>query len=232
MAQCLGVTGIEADISFSLDKEIIIYHPGTTEPDYTKLTWKEIQTTKFPIVRLSDLFVFLKNSPQLQCCLDIKQNSKELVRKTIVAIIGFGLEERVYLTAFQKRIPQLDMESDASLLTYAKWICPGIKTHIIVSWPFNLVGIAEKYQPDAISFGWLQEPWWLWLISRPFFKTVSLFVNLKKQVREMKKRDIKIGAGIINKPKDMLYFANLGVDGIVTDNPRLLMDLTKQNKIS
>jgi len=234
MAQCLGVTGIETDISFSLDKEVIIYHPGTTEQDYTKLTWKEIQATGFPIVRLSDLFVFLKNNPRLQCCLDIKENSKELVRKVVVAIIGADLEERVHLTAFQKRIPRLKMESDVSLLIYAKWICPGIKTHIITPWPINLVGIAERYRPDAISFGWLQEPWWLRLIGQPFFKGISLAVNLKKQVREARKirKGMKIWAGVVNEPKDMLYFIGLGIDGIVTDNPRLLKALLDKKEIS
>ncbi len=234
MAQCLGITGIETDISFSLDKKIIIYHPGTTEQDYTKLIWETIQTqiTKPPVMRLDDLLIFLKNNPKLQCCLDIKEDSMELVRKALVAIISFNLEERVYLSAFLKRRPRLKMESDVRLLDHAKEICPRIKTHIMVPWPLNLVGIVEKHRPDAISFGWLQEPWWIWLISQPLFKSVSLTINLKKQVGEVKRKGVKVWAGVVNKPKDMLYFADLGVDGIVTDNPRLLMDLIKQNKIS
>ena len=125
------------------------------------------------------------------------------------------------------------IESDGKLLLLAKEICPKVKTQLIVTWPANLPKLAEKYQPDAMSFGWLQEPAYVSFISKALFKANAKRVNLKKQIEEVKLqgKGIKVWAGIFNEPEDMLYYMDLGVDGIFTDNPKLLFDLIENKKI-
>lgn len=81
MLRQMRVAGVEADISFSRDKEIIIYHPGAMKPDLTTLSWQEIISIKFSIISLEDLLEFMRVKPGMKCCLDLKQNSKELVKK-------------------------------------------------------------------------------------------------------------------------------------------------------
>lgn len=217
MLRQMEVAGVEADISFSRDKEIIIYHPGDMKPDLTTLTWQEIIATRFPMIRLGDLLEFLLIKSGMKCCLDIKQNSKELVKKTVELITWYGVEDQIYLTVFQKRIPVLGLESGRELLEYAKKICPKIKTHIIATWPNNLPKLARTYDPDMISLGWLNEPCLIRLASLTIYQLLALTVDLKSQMEEVQRMGVKVLAGIVNKPDDMTYFADLGVDGIMTD---------------
>lgn len=235
MLKQMGIGGVEADISFTTDKEIIIYHPGAMKPDLTTLTWQEITSIRFPVMNLTDLLEFMiTDKPGMKCCLDIKQNSKELVKKTVELITLHGLEDEIYLTAFQKRIPALGLESGKELLEYAKEICPEIQTHIIAIWPNNLTKLARKHRPDMISLGWLLEPLPVKLISKTVFQLMTLTVDLKSQiedVKEMKETGIKVLGGIVNDPDDMTYFAELGVDGIMTDNPNLALELKRKRII-
>lgn len=219
MLRQIGVAGVEADVSFSKDKEIIIYHPGALSPDLTTLTWQEIISTRFPIITLNDLLEFMVIKPGMKCCLDIKQNSKELVKKTVESVTWHGLEDDIYLTAFQKRIPILGLESGKELLEYAKEICPEIKTHIIATWPNNLPKLAKTYRPDLISLGWLKEPFVIKVISRSLFEVVSITTDLKTQIEEVLEMGVKVLGGVVNNVDDMNYFSELGVNGIMTDNP-------------
>jgi len=165
MLRQMRVDGVEADVSFSKDKEIIIYHPGSIKPDLVTRTWQEIIATKLPIINLTDLLEFMISKPGMKCCLDIKQNSKELVKKVMELVTFYDLEDQIYLTAFQKRISFLQIESDKMLLEYAKEINPDIQTHIIATWPVNLPQLVKIYRPNMISIGWLKEPFIIKVIS-------------------------------------------------------------------
>ena len=47
-------------------------------------------------------------------------------------------------------------------------------------------------------------------------------------VREMHKRDAVVMVWTINEEKDMEYLFSIGVDTIMTDNPRLLLETAKK----
>ena len=227
-----GFSGFETDISFTADEKVIIYHPHSIRPDPSKMTLEELKRSPIQILELREFLDLFGTLPDIFCCLDIKQNSEELVQKAIKAIVNSGLQKRIYLTSFQKRLFFLNIESDGKLLLKAREIFPECKTQLISTWPFNLSKIAQKYKPDAISFGWLQEPWWLRIISRIIFKTAARLTNLKKQIADAQKMGIKVWAGVFNSPEDMKYYMNLGVDGIFTDNPSLLKIVIEEEKIS
>ncbi len=209
------ITGIETDIRLDSGKRVIIHHPGT----------------KFRLLDLENFLDFLQECPDLECSLDLKQDSEELVDKAVCAVTRRNLEKRVYLTAFEKKISALGMESDARLLVYAKKLNPEIRTHIMAVFPFNLPLLADKYNPDAISFGWLQEPFLMKILSKNIFRTIAGFADIKAMIVNLKKRRIITWGGVVNNPKDMLYLADLGVDGIVTDDSKTLMSLVAQRKI-
>ena len=160
-ASRLEITGFEADICLTRDQKIIIYHPGSTRPDLSQMQSQDMVNSIFGMgVMDLDFFLnFLKTSG-MYCCLDIKQYSPKLVREAVKGITEHGLEDKIYLTAFQKQMnyTPFNIESDGRLLLMAKKMNPYIKTHVISIWPFNLLNIADKYRPDAISFGWLNEP--------------------------------------------------------------------------
>ncbi len=222
-----GITCIETDICHSWDGKPIIYHPGSIKPDLICYSYAELRNSVFNIMDLDELMGMLKTLDNVSCLLDIKQNSFGLVGDAVRAITANGLEERVYLTAFQKRLVMFNIESDARLLTFAKTLNSAIKTHLIVMWPVNLPKIVAKYRPDIISIGWLQES----LLSRLLFATLGgRKASLKKQIREVNRQGVKVLAGIFNDLETIEKFVDLGVDGIVTDCPELMMKvLTAKN---
>jgi glycerophosphoryl diester phosphodiesterase len=228
-----NITGIETDVCFSSDKRMMIYHPGSTDPDLQKLKWQTISGSIFNVPLLDVFLEMLKAYPEKICLLDIKNNSKELVERIIITLEMKNLAEQVYLTAFQSRMPfpPFNMETNYETLLHARKICPTIKTHMIVVWPFNLVGVAEKYRPDAISFGWLQEPLILKTISFELFRYTFTFFNLEKQIRKVKEMGIEVWGGICNNAVELEFFRNLGVTGIVSDNPVSLSRIAEQKSL-
>ena len=213
-----GVNGIETDICMTPDGKVIICHPGTLTPDPSKMTWRGIKQSRLTVLSLNDFLVMIRSFGNVSCTLDIKMYSIDLVREAVRAISTYHLEDRVYLTTFQRKVPQFPMETDAKLLLFAKKINPKIKTHIMAVFPANLPGLVHKYSPDAISFGWLNDPPWLALVSKNVFKATASLVNLPSQVSYLKDRGIKVWGGIVNNHTDMEYLAGLGVDGLVTDD--------------
>lgn len=230
----LGVTGIETDICFTADKKIIVYHPGSTHPDLSKMNWRDIDNSIFHITTLSEFLNLIRADRRISCCLDIKQNSKELVEKIVWEIGYRRLQDRVFLTAFDRKmsLPFFSTETDGSILNYAKEsadkLGEKIRTHLIVTWPSNIPKVAREYQPDMISIGWLLEPKLIRVASRSLFKLLASTRNLHKDVREMKAMGIKVLGGIVNNTQSMLYLAELGIDGIMTDDITLGMSFKEE----
>ncbi|MDO8496107.1 MAG: glycerophosphodiester phosphodiesterase [bacterium] len=217
----LGISGIEVDVCFTEDRKAIIYHPGSTKPDLTRLTWPVIENSIFNVMDLNSFLDLATTLDDLRFCIDIKQDSNDLVETIVKAVIDRGLQKRVYLTAFQCRLPGSSIESNVKLLLLAKMIDPKIKTHMIVVWPFNIVKLAKKYKPDAISIGWLQDSY----MSQLLFKSMAPHDKLAEQIVKVQEMGIKVWAGIFNGEDDLVYFIKLGVDGIFTDNPKELKRL-------
>lgn len=196
-----GANGVEADVSFvriGASEEIFIYHPGQ----------------RFSALRLDEFVEFLQRHPRLECFLDIKQNDFRLVKTAIKTIVDNRLQDRVYFTFCQVRIPWMKSETSGKSLLRAKRFEPRIKTHLIATFPFSLPRLAEKYHPDFVSFGWLED----WL-SRVFFKRIIIpFFNLPNQIRETQQMGVRVLAGIFNQEEDIRYFANMGVDAIMTED--------------
>ena len=112
----------------------------------------------------------------------------------------------------------------ANLILKARAQNPKIKTHLIVTFPFSLPALARKYSPDIISFGWLpKSKLSIWLFKKFFMK----IVNLKRQIIQVQDMGIEVIGGIVNEEKDFEYFANLGVNGIMTDNSVAATEFTK-----
>ena len=219
----LGISGIETDVCFTADWKAIIYHPGSTKLkqyktklDLTSLTWPVINNSIFNVMDLDSFLDLATTLDDLQFCIDIKQDSLYLVETVVKAVTDRGLQNRVYLTAFQCQIPGFGLESNAGLLLNAKEINPTIKTHMIAVWPSNIVKLVKKYKLDAISFGWLPDSF----ISKRLFKLLVFDeFKLRDQIMEVQKMGIKVWAGIFNKEDDLVYFIKSGVDGIFTDRP-------------
>lgn len=215
----LGIHGIETDICFTApdedgSQEPIIHHPDPKDGDNPKINF----------LSLGNFLAFLKVHPTLSCCLEIKQEDENLVDKIVDAIIENRLEEKIYLTAFQTKIAWLGLETSGKLLLRARVRDPRIKTHLIAAFPFYLPALARKYNPNIISVGWLPES----KLSIWFFKKVlAKTVDLKRQIKQVQDMGVRVIGGIVNEEIGFEYFANLGVDGIMTDNSIAAMEFIK-----
>lgn len=206
-----GADGIETDVSFvriGTSEEIFIYHPGQ----------------RFSALRLETFIEFLKKYPRLECFLDIKQNDLRLVETVIKRIVDNRLQDRVYFTFCQVRLPWLKLETSGELLIQAKKLEPCIKTHLIATFPFSLPRLAEKYQPDFVSFGWLEAS----PLSKFFFKwVIAPFFNLPDQIREVQKMGVRVVGGISSREEDIRYFAEMGVDAVMTEDIDVAIEATR-----
>ncbi len=227
----LGIHGIETDVCFTAPDEDgsqqpIIHHPDTKNPDDpSNIKWSHLKfIPKIKVLRLDNFLAFLKVHSNLFCCLEPKEDSEKLLDVIVQKITEYGLENRIYLTACQLRVPYLELEASAKLLSKARSQNPKIKTHLIATFPFSLPALAHKYNPDIISVGWLPES----KFSKWFFKTFLMnIVNLKQQIKQVQNMGVEIIGGIVNEEKDFEYFVGLGVDGIMTDDSIAAMKFIK-----
>ena len=237
----IGVNGIETDVCLSKDNEPIICHPGLLRPDPAKMNWKEIRQQYPFIPHFNDLLDYIRRKPFLTCFLDLKVNSKTLAEKVCDGIFEASLTEKIILTAPRKRIAMAGLYSSGELLAYAQTYGQNlvnqsargrhgrIKTHVIDIWPVNMAKTAEQFEPDIISFGWLNDS----LLSRLAFhfmfktKVIDPFIDLSDEIHKAKSVifGLKVFGGIANTPETINYLLDAGVDGIVTDNPALAVEI-------
>ena len=106
----LGATGIETDISFTSNRKVIIYHPGSLNRNLNSFSLHEIKNMSglpFPILTLENLLEFMLSLPDFQCLLELKQDSRELIEAVVELISKAGLEKRILLTSFQRKLLML-----------------------------------------------------------------------------------------------------------------------------
>lgn len=228
----LGIHGIETDVCFTApdgdgSQEPIIHHPNpkdSKDPSYKK--WSHLKFRPgIKILCLENFLAFLKVHSNLSCYLDIKQEDEKLVDVVVDRIARNELEERVYVTSLQTRIPWLGLETSGNLLLRTKARNPKIKTHLIAMFPFSLPAMVRQYNCDAISFGWLSDKnYSRWV----FRKVIMRVVDLKSQISQVQDMGVKVVGGIANNREDFEYLAGLGVNGIMTDNSLAAMEFAKE----
>lgn len=216
----LGVSGIETDVCFSNPEENgsqkpIIHHPCGEEED---------NFCQKPKLGLDNFLAFMRVHTSLLCLLEPKINSEELIDAIVSKITEYGLEDRIYITVSQMRIPFVGLEVSTKLIARARSRNPKIKIHIIAMFPFSLPALARKYQPDIISVGWLPDSRLSILLFRIFLMKI---LNLERQIEQVQKMGIKIIGGIADDKENFTYLTSLGVDGIMTDNSIAAMEFTK-----
>ncbi len=227
-AKEIGVSGIEADICLSFDKELIVYHPGSTKTDLQGATLKEIQSLYPNVPSFDDLITFLIGFRHLKCILDLKTDSPELVEAVVKKLQTYELRERVFLTASRTKLKLMGFYNNAKTLSYAKKIDPQIKTHLIDLFPYNLARTGKKFDVDMISFGWFKDS----IPSRVVFAFLmdNGFRNVKKEVERAKRAGIYVLGGIPDTQEDINYFLEAGVDGVITNEPATAIKICSNTK--
>ncbi len=227
----LGVDVIETDVHLTKDGEIVIWHDPTLERNTNGSGTLESHTLEelkmldagytftkdggktFPFrgkgVQLTTLDEALSTLPKARFNVDLKSQEAEIVNKYIEVIRKNHAEDRVCTASFH-------LDNLRKLRAAAPDLLTSISTMEVIP-----LLIKQK----------------LHMLPREFKRKIIFQIPVKQYgikvvtpsfVREMHKRDAVVMVWTINEEKDMEYLFSIGVDTIMTDNPRLLLETAKK----
>ena len=231
-AAVLGVDCIETDVHITRDGRCILWHDDTIELTPGKKerislkNWAELKTfdagaafTKdngkthpfkgkgIPLVLLEEL---LESLPGIRFNIDLKDRSEKLVKEFIRIIKDHKAADRILggsfhhgnLVKLRKLLPEFPTafsEQEAR--------------RVVVLQKLGLLRFTRKLPGQAF-----QVP----------EKNGNITIVTKKMIKELHRRGIPIHVWTVNKEEDMRRLFKMGVDGIFTDNPGLLIKTIKE----
>ena len=226
-AHKLGVDAIETDVHMTKDGRIVIWHDPTLErntdgtgriEDHTLAELKALDAgyaftadggRTFPFrgkgVQIAELDEVLKALPDTRFNIDLKSQEEEIVPSYIRTIRENSAESRVCTASFHLGNLQKLRAAAPDFLT-------SISTKEVIP-----IVIRQKLHMLPRSFR----------MKTIFQIPVSQFgikIVTPSFVEAMHKRDATVMVWTINDRKDMEYLYSIGVDTIMTDNPRLLIE--------
>lgn len=229
----LGVDCIETDIHLSSDGVCVIWHDDTleklTEDNglVSDKTYNELMTMDagrmftsdkgrtFPFrgkgVTITTLDEALKAIPDMRFNVDLKDNNPDLVKEFAKIVHSNNAQHRVLGASFHD-----------SMVKQIRTSIPEIATsfsqkeiiRIIILNKLGLQGFIKEFTAQAAQI--------------PEYHG-SLKVLTKSLIKDFHKKGVKVHIWTVNEEEDMIRLYKMGVDTIMTDNPRLLMETV--NKI-
>jgi len=223
---------IETDVHLSADGRVIIWHDDTLERmsgdprEISQMTWEEIQLVNagslftaddgktFPYRNKNIKPVLLKDLllefPLMKFNVDLKDDNIRLAEKYCEILNDLNCTDRVITASFHKNV----------LLHFRKLI-PGALTsctsgevlRLILLYRTGILSLPFRYSKKI-----LQVPEYsgkLKILNRRFIKILH-------------KRGFKVQVWTVNESSEMIRFLEMGIDGIFTDKPALLMEVLKK----
>jgi glycerophosphoryl diester phosphodiesterase len=215
-----GADGFECDVALTRDREPVVIHKSFYSDSISRLIdqkgrlkeldWKELRnrrTNGEMIPHLHDALGFVSKH-QMECFIEPKEVSEELVEKITSAISQYSVVEKVTLITFFHR---------RALLQISKKLNPTIKTSVILVCPFGSWSRkAEAASADMVVPGWKGFAGWE---SFNHLRTLgSTVVDLKRKIRRAHSRGMPVYSGIADNESQINWLCTLGVDGLFTDN--------------
>ncbi len=227
-AVALGVDVLEMDVHSTRDGALVLIHDDTVDrtTDGTgrvnDLTLAEIQQldageywtpddgATYPYrgqgARIPTLDEVLAAFPQMKFNIEIKQVEPSIALSLCEALRAHGLTDRTLVASFH---PTAMNEFRAA--------CPEVATSMVEDEirPFfilNTVFLGALYRPPGTAF---QVPEY----------SGDLHVLTPRFVRGAHGNNVAVHPWTIDDPADMRRFLDMGVDGIITDRPDLMLEL-------
>ena len=237
-AMSIGVDVLEMDLNMTKDKNIIIYHdknintklckngPSLPIKDLTLSQIKEYDCGAFQDINFKEQHVQIQKIPTLIELLEwinksnhsnkntIKLNIEikttpeldtdseviEFANRVISILNKYNIKDRVIIQSFDERA-----------LKVIKSVEPSIKLSLLIEDPkINMIELAKKLNVDIIS---------------PEY----ILIN-KELVKEIHNNGFKVLPWTVNSTKIFQEMIDMNVDGIISDNPKEMIDYIKQNK--
>ena len=226
----LGVDVIETDVHLTRDGRIVIWHDPTLERNtdgkgtlesHTLSELKALDAgynftsdggSTFPFrgkgVQLATLDEALKALPGMRFNIDLKSQEDEIVPAYLDVIRSNHAEDRVCTASFH-----------LNNLRRLRSAAPDMLTSVSTLEVIPLL-IRQKMHMLPSSFSRK-------VIFQVPVKQYGISVVTPSFVREMHRRDAVVMVWTINDRKDMEHLYSIGVDTIMTDDPRLLIETAK-----
>ena len=233
----LGVDIIETDVHMSSDGVIFIWHDETTEKldgnktHVTKRKWSELEKLdlgflyidkngKRPFsstgIRLMKFQEALKTFPNIKFNVDLKDKKPKLVRDMYEILKKENAFNRVVIASFHtenlKRMRKLSPKVTTSY---------GV-TEVLLLVILSKIGLLRLISNFLILSPVLQVP----------VSAKGLRVITSKFIKILHKRGVKVQVWTINNRDEMTTLYKLGVDGVMTDDPRLLLEVVNNHSIN
>ena len=227
----LGIDVIETDVHLTKDGEIVIWHDPTLDRNTDGTGTIESHTLKelkqydagytftadggrsYPFrgkgVRLATLSEALEECPDERFNIDLKSQEPDIVERFLSVIRAHKAEKRICVASFH-------YENLKRLRATAPDILTSITTKEVV--PLVLkgkLGLLPRAFDRKIIFQIPTDQHGITIVNERF-------------VREMHKRDAVVMVWTINEEEEMKRLYSMGVDTIMTDNPRLLIKVAEE----
>ncbi len=229
-AAALGIDVIETDVHLTKDGEIVIWHDPTLERNtdgkgtiesHTLAELKRYDAgytfttdggTSYPFrgkgVQLITLSEALEACPDERFNIDLKSQEEEIVERFIDVIRSHNAEKRICAASFH-----------LANLKKLRRLAPDILTSITTLEVIPLL-LREKLHMLPRSFDRK-------IIFQVPVRQYGITVVDKRFVEEMHRRDAVVMVWTINEESEMRRLFSIGVDTVMTDNPRLLIKVAE-----
>ncbi len=229
-AVALGVDVLEMDVHSTSDGALVLIHDDTVDRTtdgsgrVNDLTLAEIQQldagdywtpddgATYPYrgqgARIPTLDEVLSAFPEMKFNIEIKQTEPSIASSLCEALRGRGLADRTLVASFH---PTAMNEFRAA--------CPEVATSMVEDEirPFfilNTIFLGALYRPPGTAF---QVPEY----------SGNLHVLTPRFVRGAQGNNVAVHPWTIDDPADMRRFLDMGVDGIITDRPDLMLEVLR-----
>lgn len=199
----LGVDAVEIDVHLSKDDEVVVIHDDTLER--TTNAFGNVSDTNFSALRnlnagKGEKIPYLQeviNQVKEKCILIIELKGQKTEKKVVELIQKNKLHERCFVISFWHGMARRVKDLD-----------PNIRTGVLfVGHPVKPYRLAKDAKADALVLN---------------YKFIS-----KKLVDKAHKSGLKVFVWNIDDKKDIKPIAELGVDGISSNKPDILVEYVK-----
>ena len=207
----MGYKHIETDLRMTKDNEVIAFH----DPDLKRLFNLDLQVKDLTFNKIANLFKekncslltledALKKFPEIHFNIDLKV--KEVIQDSIKVVENLNAFNRVCFASFHsshtKKILQHNQNAIVSM---------GMKDVALFKF--------FKFQNKKIKI--IQIP----------LKWKGIRVLTRNLIQKIDKSNLLVHVWTVNDRKTINYLIDLGVNGIVTDEPELLMKIMKERDL-
>ncbi|MBE6687818.1 MAG: hypothetical protein E7588_00915 [Ruminococcaceae bacterium] len=214
----MGCHAVECDVHFTSDKKLVIMH---TDYEVGKMWGKEVHleatsleelkslrlTTEHKsfeneiIPTLQELYELMKKYPEVDMNVELKTQNEEFYDMVVKTTAQYRMNDRVIYSA-----------SDPHTLKWFGKYHPDI--------PFSLSPVTVEDTDYARGFQYNCNC----VVVQPYFKVVDA-----DYVKNAHAAHLQVTPWTVDDPEEVKRLISIGVDGIISNNPGMVLDIIKNN---